>query len=134
MRLFIGLLSIFLSIPLWAQEPTALTVFKNQDALQKVLTNQNLINSLSSQRSDISATQISVVSSGRYFNKKFIVRLSQTVATPAGLKTCYNDINLESEILPPKELNSFSAMSNQLVIKKILPAVCGKKTSITASI
>lgn len=125
---FLTLVSISFSVR------AELVLFKNQDAIQKVLTSPEIVSRLATARSETRSASVSAVSYGNALNKKFIVRIATKTDTAAGTRVCYNDINVDSEINAEKKADGTLQTISRLVIKKINPGVCGKPSAVASRI
>lgn len=122
----VGLMSIC-----WSAH-AELKQFKNQDAIQKVLTDSKTMSQIANQTTSTESASVSVVSHGNALNKKFIVRIAVKSNTSNGTRICYNDISVDSEINAARDQSGAVKTINQLVVKNVAPSVC-KKTSALAS-
>lgn len=122
----IGLLSIC-----WSAH-AELKHFKNQDAIQKVLNDPQVMTRISGYHSAADSASVSVVSHGSSLNKKFIVRIAVKNNTANGIRVCYNDVSVDSELNATRDLNGSLKTISELVVKKVNPGVC-KKTSALAT-
>ena len=111
-----------------------LSLFKNQDAIQTVLNDSQVISRIASSHAETQSASVSIVSTGNPLNKKFIVRVATRTSTPIGLRVCYNDINVDSEIKTVKNTSGTLTAINQLVIKKINSSVCKKPSAVASRI
>lgn len=129
---FILLLSI--SFSALAGQDLILTDFKNQDALQAVLANPQVMQSLESYNSYPHRTSVSVVSTGLAYDKIFVIRLTNSTPTGSGLKSCYNDIKVVTQLKTEKNKLGKASIRNHLVVEQVAPEICRKRQSLTASI
>jgi acyl-CoA synthetase (NDP forming) len=106
-----------------------LKIFKNQDAIQSVLKNASVLNKIGALNTRPERASISVVSTGSTFDKIFVVRIASSFNTPVGLRSCYNDIKLSTELTGSK-----TQIKNQLIVESISPEVCKTPVLRTASI
>lgn len=128
MRLFaIFVLHLSMILPASAQ----LREFKSQDALQLVLNSPQLFSSLNPKKIKINELSLSVSTQGRKFNKQFIVRVSQSVETSAGRKTCRRNIYV-SPLIEQKSDVQFKLQS-RLSISQVGPADCELPQSLAAT-
>lgn len=103
-----------------------LTVYKNQNAIQAVLNDAKAMSKITTGQSGGEMTSISVQSNGDTFNKKFNVRITSSTATPIGLRSCFTDVLVESEVKTIKSGSGAVIAASQLVIKEVSSAICQK--------
>ncbi|MBY0553573.1 hypothetical protein K2P97_03535 [bacterium] len=103
-----------------------LTIYKNQNAIQMVLNDSKVMSKITSGQSGGEMTSISVQTNGDTFNKKFIVTITSSTATPIGLRSCFTDVLVESEVKTVKSGSGAVIAASQLIIKEVSTAICQK--------
>lgn len=126
---FICLLSISFSAQAQLQS------FKKQDALQLVLKNPQVLSSVTPKNGEIKSSYSSVISTGGILNQKFIVRLGvENQDHEKNIRSCYNDIQVDSIVKAIKNSKGELVTQNELVIKKIGNTVCKNSLALAARI
>ncbi|AGH95655.1 hypothetical protein [Pseudobdellovibrio exovorus] len=134
---FICLLSTSLSAQAQLQS------FKKQDALQVVLKSPQVLSIITPKTADIASSHnstynsmySSVISSGGILNQKFIVRLGvENQDREHKMRSCYNDIHVDSIVKAIKNSKGELVTKNELVIKKISNKVCKNSLALAAGV
>ncbi len=119
-KLFVAGLLTFLATSAFAK----ITIFTEADAIDAVLSDEIVMANINSKVSgDLINSNAS--SSGTDADMAFTVRLTFASSTPIGLRSCYIDVDVKSEIVKHQIGNS-TIVSSELSVKEISDPICQK--------